>query len=107
MSSNYNYIIKKYEELELMNSFGNHLLKKGEWDPFIYPDNGYIPPCSVCKNSYDQCIITLESNKDKKENNYSIELDWQHYKCGCLWSDYYEDKLKKINNNIRLVKNKN
>ena len=101
-SSSYNYLTKKYKELGLLDESDHKILKKGSWDPFIYPDNGYIPPCSVCKNSYDDYVITLE--KDNSSKNYTIELEWSHYKCGCLWADYYENKLKSIKENIRLIK---
>jgi len=59
------------------------------WNPYIYPDNGYIPPCSVCKNNYDEYV--------KLFPNYTKEISWP---VGCLWSEYYEEKLEKLNAQI-------
>lgn len=98
----YNYLVKKYTELNLLDSFGNKIDHKNTWDPFIYPDNGYIPPCSICKNVCDEYINTEKVNP-KSSNN---EIIWIHHMCGCLWSEFYQDKIKTLNQNIKFVKNK-
>lgn len=39
--------------MDIIDTEGNKKSAKN-WDPFIYPDSGYIPPCTVCKNSYEE-----------------------------------------------------
>ncbi len=88
-SSTYEYLSKKYAELNLTPN------KKGTWDPLIYPDTGYIPPCEVCKTVYTEYV-----NAGREE----AELLWPHIACGCLWSSYYEEKLRQLQPKIRLTK---
>ena len=95
MSASYNYLIKKYIEMKLLDEEGNKIINKSSWNPYIYPDNGYIPPCSVCKNGYDEYIKQYESEVKLSE------LLWPHFSCGCLWSQYFENKIKQTNNNIK------
>lgn len=97
MSASYQYLIKKYIDYNLLDKDGNKTINnKNVWDPFIYPDNGYIPQCSICKNVYDNYI-------KQHENGEKIsELLWPHLKCSCLWKDFFEDKIKKTTPGIKL-----
>jgi hypothetical protein len=100
----YEYMVIRYTKMGLLDSEGNRTIPNNSmWNPFIYPDNGYIPPCSVCKNCYEEfvALIALENNKKQSD-----EITWPHHNSGCLWSEYYEDKLRQLNINIRFVKNK-
>jgi hypothetical protein len=101
--TSYNYLIKKYIELNLLDGFGNKIDYKNNWDPFIYPDNGYIPPCSICKNAYDAYNEYINTENLNSSNN---EIVWNHHMSGCLWSEFYQDKIKTISQNIKFVKNK-
>ena len=93
-SSVYNYLIKKYIEIDLLDKNENKIIKKS-WDPFIYPDSGHIPPCNVCKNSYDEYI-------KQYENGTKIShLSWTHLRFRCLWSEYFENKIKQVNPDIK------
>jgi hypothetical protein len=94
-SSTYDYLIKQYIKLGLLDSAGNKTAGKNDWDPYIYPDDGYIPPCGICKLQYDEYT---------KRSNYADEIKWPHYKCGCLWSEYYEEKLLKLKEDIKFMK---
>ncbi len=95
MSASYQYLIKKYIDYNLLDKDGNKIINKSLWNPFIYPDDGYIPPCSICKNSYDDYI------KQHEAGEKIHELLWAHLKCSCLWKDFFEDKIKKINPDIK------
>lgn len=88
----YEYLIKKYTEDGLLDDRPN----KKMWDPFIYPDNGYIPPCEVCKNVY---------TKYAESNHHETELLWPHFGSGCLWSEFYQNKTTQLNPNVKFKKN--
>ena len=87
-SEMYTYLINKYKEQNLLDSSGNIMKSESGFDFNIYPDTGYIPPCSICKNMYTTFIAT---------NNHKINS--KHNLCGCLWFDYYKNKIIIINPN--------
>ena len=92
MSATHRYLTKKYIEADLLDRNENQIINnKSFWNPFIYPDSGYVPPCSTCKNSYDEYM------KQHDGGTKLSELLWSHLKCGCLWSEYFEDKIKQVN----------
>lgn len=78
----YKYLTKKYIELGLLDRFGKRIETKSGFDFNIYPDSGYIPPCSICKSM----VATLKDTVETK-----------HSSCGCLWFDYYKQKILKSN----------
>lgn len=86
----YKYLTNKYIELGLLDSFGNRIESKSGFDFTIYPDSGYIPPCSICKSM----VVTLGT------------VEAKHMSCGCLWFDYYKTKILKSNPSISFVNNK-
>jgi hypothetical protein len=91
MSATYRYLTKKYIESNLLDRDENKIINKSSWNPFIYPDSGYVPQCSLCKNCYEEYM------KQYEEGTKLSELLWPHLKCGCLWSEYFEDKIKNVN----------
>ena len=96
MSASYNYLVKKYIEINLLDQDENKIINnKSLWNPYIYPDSGYIPPCNVCKNGYDDYI------KQHEAGTKLSELLWSHFRCGCLWTNYYEDKIKQVNPDMK------
>lgn len=86
----YTYLTNKYKEMELLDS-------NSGFDFNIYPDSGYIPPCSVCKSDYETYINNLINNK-----NDSISM--KHISCGCIWFDYYKGKIISINPKVMFNK---
>ena len=81
MSDIQSYLTNKYIELGLDTK------SKTGFDFNIYPDSGYIPPCRVCKS-----MVILADKVEAK-----------HMSCGCLWFDYYKNKIQKINPNITFI----
>jgi hypothetical protein len=94
----YNYLIKKYKELDLIrideNDNEDVIVHTGAknfdgaklfFDPHIYPDTGSIPFCSVCSGQYNDFLM-----------NPVKELKWLHMSCGCLWADYFMNKVKEV-----------
>jgi hypothetical protein len=90
----YQYLTNQYIEAGLLDKDGNKINLKGSWDPFIYPDSGYIPPCTVCENGYDTYF--QQHTLGKKVT----DLLWPHYRCGCLWTRHFEEKIRKLNPDI-------
>lgn len=72
-------------------------VEKRWWDPFIYPDSGYIPPCRVCKQVHDDYLSSPAR---------SDIVIWPHALCGCLWSSYFQEKVLKVNHHAVFVKSK-
>jgi hypothetical protein len=87
------YIKNEYIRTGLLDKNGEKIITS-----FDYPeDGGYIPLCAVCKQIY-------EENKD---NENIQQIDSHHSKCGCLWWNYFKDKIKENNPNIVFEKKKN
>jgi len=96
MSAAYQYLTKKYIDSGLLDKDGNPVISnKSVWNPFIYPDSGYIPPCSVCESGYDDYMKQHDAGVKVKD------LLWPHFRCGCLWSEYFESKIKQVNPDMK------
>ena len=80
-----NYINKKYIEDELLDT---KLNKNNEWfDPYIYPNEGYIPVCHQCKNDYDNFkSMAIQDN---------MKVEMKHPKA-CLWNEYFIKKIRNV-----------
>lgn len=90
MSTVYQYLTKKYIDYDLLDKNGNTVIRnKSVW-------NGYIPPCSICESGYNDYIKEYDVGVKVKD------LLWVHFRCGCLWSEYFENKIKQINPDIKL-----
>jgi hypothetical protein len=87
----YNYLINKYKQMNLLDSSGNIIESDSGFDFNIYPDSGYIPQCGVCNMMYKNFINDLTSNNT---------IDAKHISCGCLWFDYYKNKIISINSKV-------
>ncbi len=101
MESNdlYTYLTNKYVEYGLITPDGTHIMNQ-YFDFNIYPDDGYIPMCSVCKEMYDNFIGELSNNV------ITTSIEAKHIGCNCLWYDYFRNKISSINNNVKFAKNK-
>lgn len=97
----YNYLINKYKELHLLDNDGNIIKNELDFDYNIYPDDGYIPTCSVCLNEYNMWFDSMTTGPSK--NNC---IDMKHMSCGCLWLQFYKNKMISINPNIKFEKKK-
>ena len=79
------YIRQKYIDTGILNEDGSR--KNEVWDPYIYPDDGgYVPPCRICMSVY--------SSYSPSDGNLVYA---PHCTCGCLWWDYFKEKLLQIN----------
>ena len=76
-----NYLRKKYRQGDTSS----------DWDPWINPDEGYIPYCA-------SCLACFDGYKIKCEDTCDIE-----HTSACLWYDYFVSKIKKLNPSVRLV----
>jgi hypothetical protein len=85
-----NYLLQKYIEEGLLNL--------DSWfDPFIYPNEDYIPICT-------QCNLDFENFKTSNiQGNMEVEL--KHPKA-CLWCDYFIKKIKNICPTAKIVRKK-
>ena len=95
----YTYLTNVYIEYGLITPDGIHTIKD-TFDFNIYPDDGYIPQCSVCKRMYDNFIGELSSNI------ITTSIEAKHINCKCLWFNYFRNKITSINSNIKFAKNK-
>lgn len=93
-----NFLIKKYIEDELLDKNLNKIIND-DFDPYIYPNDGYIPQCSQCLSDFNKL-----KSLDLMEDGISIEM--KHSR-SCLWYDYFVKKIKNIYPNSQIVKNKN
>ena len=87
------YLYEKYIQFGLMDEKGNHVGTNPNFDPWIYPDTGYIPFCSKCQGDY------------KKYNDMILKPDTVkfNHKHQCLWHDYFINKVKTINPKIKIT----
>ena len=95
----YLYLTNKYKELNLLDQNGNPY--EAEFDFNIYPDTGYIPQCSVCNNDYNTWFDNMTQNQTKDNI-----VDMKHNSCGCLWAQFYKNKILAINPTARFEKKK-
>lgn len=95
----YNYLTNKYKEFNILDISGNIIAT--DFDFNIYPDTGYIPQCSVCNNDYNTWFDSMTTNSNKDNI-----VDMKHNSCGCLWFQYYKNKVLAINPNVKFDKKK-
>ena len=87
---------QSYEVLEYLRmKYTMHRPQKSldDWDPWINPDEGYIPFCSSCKEVYDVY---------RRTQIYPAECEIDHLP-SCIWHDYFVSKIKKVNPNVVIV----
>ncbi len=90
------YLRQKFIDTGILNSDGSRK-KDLIWDPYIYPDDGgYVPPCAICKNVYDTYSPTDEN-----------PILAPHCSCGCLWWDYFKEKILEINSSCEFSTKRN
>lgn len=89
------YIIEKYIKLHVLDKDGNKLIKSG-MDFNIYPEEQSIPFCTVCSTMYS----------DFKNNFEDPVVEAPHVNCGCLWFEYFSNKILAMNSKIILVRRK-
>jgi hypothetical protein len=89
------YIKDQYIRRGILNKDGSKI--ESNFDYNIYPwESGYIPKCSVCKEVYNKFLT----------NTNCEEINSPHRRCGCLWWEYYYDKMMQINNKVKFTNNK-
>jgi UDP-glucose 6-dehydrogenase len=81
------YLLKKYKN-DIKNRSINIILTDNIFDPWINPDEGYIPYCFKCQQIYEEFKT---SPKD---------ICAMVHSSGCLWYDYYIKKISEINNKV-------
>ena len=89
MNKQHNYINERYKDLGILKSdFGY------DWfNPSIYPDEGYIPFCSICDNDFSNF----------KTSNMKVEMKHPN---SCLWYIFYIEKIKNICPSAIIIRNK-
>lgn len=94
MSTKKDYILKKYNELNI--SFTDENINY--FNPNIYPQNDdTIQVCSECKLDYD----TFKQSKIYEDMNVIVK-----HSDGCLWNEYFIDKIKIICPTAKIIRNK-
>jgi hypothetical protein len=85
------YIKKQYIQQGVLDKDGDKF--ELDFDFGIYPwESGYIPKCAVCQEMYNKY-------NDKKENKVTA----LHRSCGCLWFEWFKQRLLNINPQIIFV----
>jgi hypothetical protein len=90
------YLKKKYFELGLLDQEDNKI-DIGYFNPNIYPEEGYIPLCSLCKTDFETF------KKMKIVSN--MEVEWNHL-TSCLWYDYFITKVKQLCKTAVIIRKK-
>jgi hypothetical protein len=90
----YTYLTNKYKEMNMLDSSNNIVESDSGFDFNIYPDSGYIPTCSICMNDYQTYINNLT------HNNMNDNIKMNHISCGCIWFEYYKNKIIGINSKV-------
>ena len=78
---------------KLMKPNGSGVISDEEFNPYIYPNTGYIPYCK-------QCLTNFEAFK-----SIDKEVEMEHSPA-CLWYDYYIGKIRQINPKAKIVRTK-
>ncbi len=87
------YIRRQYIKQGVLTADGNKI--PSAFDYNIYPwEQGYIPKCAICTEMYNKFV-----SADNKDNIHA-----PHNRCGCLWFDWYKDKIIKINPDVKFTK---
>ena len=90
--SEYDYIIQKYSELEILEKDENEMFNFN-----IYPNKKQfnIPKCSVCNEDYNNFKSSI--------NQTEVIMNHQQ---SCLWYEYYISRIKNINIDVKILKKK-
>ena len=88
------YLTKQYKKLNLLDTSGNKAIQENQFDPFIYPDDGYIPYCTNCQADYEKFRANLSKQPKVAEMEHTDN---------CLWYSYFATKIYSIQPNIRIV----
>jgi hypothetical protein len=68
------------------------------WDPYIYPGEGNIPFCSVCKESYENF------KSINKAQECIVEMAHGH---SCLWQPYFAERIRRLNPHAKVIVKRN
>lgn len=64
------------------------------FDPWINPDEGYIPYCAECLKNYEEY---------KGRMGAECEMD---HSAACLWHDWFVGRIKRLNSSVVIVQKK-
>lgn len=87
------YIIKQYEKLQILKKD----FEENDFNPNIYPDEGYIPFCKECDNDF----LNFKTTNIMED----MKVEIKHPK-SCLWYDFYVQKIKNICPSAKIIRNK-
>lgn len=73
-------------------------------DYVMYPAEKYVPFCSICAGEYQRVADEYRFARDNPSATAPDTVNMTHDRCGCLWADYFKDKLRKLNKHIRIVR---
>lgn len=62
-----------------------------EFDPWINPDEGYIPYCRSCLAAFEAYKIVCSE---------TCELE---HTSACMWNEYFITKIRKLNPSVRIA----
>ena len=79
------YLTQKYIKCGLLTPDGKKTLGPEDFDPYIYPSEGYIPKCSRCVDDLDRLKIHTTHHPEKKFKRNCT----RH----CLWYDYFTARM--------------
>lgn len=94
IESEYEYLIRRFKQDGLLDEHGNKTIPEGDFDPWIYPDEGYIPHCTECKTMYEKFLLDTTVK----------EVEAKHLTCGCLWYEWFKTKILRLNPNVKMVR---
>jgi hypothetical protein len=83
------HLRRQYQKLGLLDAQFRKTAILSEVDFMVYPGDQFIPQCTICSNEY-QNFTTL--HKVNPQNNVQLT----HDRCGCLWVDYFKNKINKL-----------
>ena len=88
------YLVKQYIKQNLLDKAGNRVIPENQFNPFVYPDDGYIPYCKTCQSDYEK----FKSNTSKQVTTAEME-----HNDNCLWYSYFANKIYAAYPSIRIV----
>ncbi len=94
----HSYLVRKYEQLGLGSS---STCGSDEWDPYVYPDTGYIPYCPTCQQQLADAKTLVKSTGSGDVDTIKIEMN--HW-IGCLWFDWFVPKIKALHPKIVVIR---
>lgn len=94
------YIKHQYVKQGILKPDG-HKDKMGAVDYNLYPWEGsvYIPKCQICEETYTNFVKTALTEHD--DEFYS-----PHYRCGCLWWNWFEEKIVNLHKKVIFTSHK-